>query len=79
MLAQVWQFMKLPFPGTDIPVGALLVMPTIVGFAVRFIKNITGVGGLGDISQAIKMQSGIGISNRIEQRQINKDYEKFLH
>lgn len=54
MLDQVWQFMKLNFPGTDISIGALLVMPTIVGFAVRFLRNIIGVGGVGSSVKSIE-------------------------
>lgn len=57
MLSQVWQFMKLPFPGTDIPVGALIVFPTVVGFAVRFLRNVFGVGGVGSAtSNAIALR-----------------------
>lgn len=54
VLTQVWQFLKLPFPGTDVPVGALIVMPTVVGFAVRFIRNISGVGGLGQSVSSVR-------------------------
>lgn len=56
VLSQVWLFMKIPFPGTDIPVGALLVFPTVVGFAVRFLRNMFGVGGVGDIPSVAKSQ-----------------------
>lgn len=54
LLDQVWQFMKLNFPGTDISIGALIVMPTVVGFAVRFLRNIIGVGGVGGSIKSIE-------------------------
>jgi len=53
ILVQCWQFLRLPFPGTNVSIGSLIVLPVIVGFAMRFIKNITGVGGVGGASDAI--------------------------
>ena len=53
ILVQCWQFLRLPFPGTNVSIGALLALPVIVGFAMRFIKNITGVGGVGGATNTI--------------------------
>lgn len=54
MLSLCWKFFQLPFPTTNIPIGAILVLPTVVGFAVRFLRNFFGVGGVGQVPSTLK-------------------------
>ena len=49
MLTQLWQFFRLPFPGTNVAIGALLFLPMVVSVAIAFLKNLFGIGGFAQI------------------------------
>lgn len=43
-LIQLWRFYRIPYPATNVPIGALLIVTPFLVIVIRFIVNIlTGV------------------------------------
>lgn len=38
-----WQFMRLPFPATNIPIGAILIFPTFITVVLNFVRLLFGI------------------------------------
>ena len=47
----IWNFFRLPFPGTRISIGSILFLPMVVGVAIAFLRTLFGVGGFGTFSR----------------------------
>lgn len=47
LMSILWQFFRIPFPGTNIAVGAIMFLPPVISLAVRLISSIMGSGGSG--------------------------------
>lgn len=48
----IWNFFRLPFPGTNISIGSILFLPMVVSIAVAFLRNLFGIGGFATASRA---------------------------
>lgn len=48
-LGALWNFFRLPFPATNIPIGALLFLPMVISLALALFRNLFGVGGFAQI------------------------------
>lgn len=46
----IWSFLRLPFPGTSIPIAAFLFMPVTVELGISLLRQITGFGGMSSVS-----------------------------
>lgn len=43
-LVQIWRFLRIPFPATNVPIAAIIIFPVFATVVLRFIKNVlTGV------------------------------------
>lgn len=69
-LSQMWQFLRLPFPGTDVPIGAILFLPMVVSVVLGFFRNMFGIGEFTDLSKVPFIMAG-GI-RRIKSRSYNR-------
>lgn len=50
-LMLIWNFFRLPFPGTRVPIGGILFLPMVVSIAIAFLRNLFGIGGFASISR----------------------------
>lgn len=50
----LWQFFRLPFPGTDVSIGALMFLPLVISLSIKLVSSIMGVGGAGQVSGTLK-------------------------
>lgn len=49
MLRECWKFFRLPFPGTNVSIGAIMFLPMVVSLAVATIRHLFGIGGFGNV------------------------------
>lgn len=54
MLEQAWRFLRLPFPGTNVSIGAILFLPMFVGLAVALLRTLFGVGGFAQVGSTVR-------------------------
>lgn len=47
----IWNFVKIPFPATNVPIGAILIFPAFLSIAIRFIKSLFNTSGGGSTSK----------------------------
>lgn len=64
-LSQIWQFFRIPFPTTQVPIGAILFLPMVVAVALAFFRHMFGIGNFADLSKVPFM--AVGKVNRIKQ------------
>lgn len=53
-MAILWRFFRLPFPGTDVSIGALMFLPLVISLSIKLVSSIMGVGGAGQVSGTLK-------------------------
>lgn len=74
----LWNFFRLPFPATRIPIGAILFFPSIVSLSIAIFRNITGVGGFAQITEGIKMGSSTAKVDRQLTRNTENEARQFV-
>lgn len=77
-LSLLWKFFQLPFPGTNVSVGALLAFPVVVAFTLAFIRSLFGVGGFAQISGSIKDTSSLSRVDRLNTKYDNSQAKRFV-
>ena len=63
-LGLVWNFFRLPFPGTNVAIGAILFLPMVVTIVLAFFRHVFGLSGFGTIPDHIRSTSSTGRSQR---------------
>lgn len=78
VLAQVWKFFQLPFPGTDISIAALLFFPMVVSLTLALIRSLFGVGGFAQVPSAMQMTSSTAKVDRLNAKQTEREARRFV-
>lgn len=63
----IWNFFRLPFPGTRIAIGSILFLPMVVTLAIAFLRNLFGIGGFATVSkESIARRQATERGNRVK-------------
>ena len=49
-LSAIWNLFRIPFPTTNIPIGALLFLPMVISLALAIFRNLFGISGFAQLS-----------------------------
>lgn len=74
----LWRFFRIPFPATNVPIGAILFLPLVIDLAIKFLSNIMGSGGAGQISGFVKDSSSTAKVDRLNARQTEREARRFV-
>lgn len=53
-LGELWSFFRLPFPGTNVSIGAILFLPMVISLALAVIRHLFGIGGFAQVGSTAK-------------------------
>lgn len=78
MLTQVWQFFQLPFPGTNVSIGALCIFPVVVSITIAFFRSLFGLGGFASVGEHIRLTSSTAKVDRLNAKQTEREARKYV-
>lgn len=67
LLRSCWAFFQLPFPGTNVSIGSLIILPVVVSIVVAFIRIFFGVGSFAELGSNVRSFSASGQALRHKQ------------
>lgn len=77
-LSSLWKFFQLPFPFTNVSIGAIVIFPVVVSIVLGLFRNLFGVGGFAQLSDTVRNTSSLARVDRLNTKYDNSQANRFV-